>query len=102
VPIINKELKMTILRMPQVKEVTGHRSHASIYSAIKNGLFTKGILIGQRAKGWPADEVAAINKARIAGYSNSEIRELVKRLHMLRVRSSSSLELENCSQELRG
>ena len=78
---------MTILRMPQVKVETGHRSHASIYAAIKDGLFTKGILIGQRAKGWPAEEVVAINNARIAGLSDDEIRELVKQLHMLRTQN---------------
>jgi prophage regulatory protein len=78
---------MSILRMPQVKEVTGHRSHASIYTAIKEGLFTKGILIGQRAKGWPSEEVAAINKARIAGLPDEKIRELVNQLHLLRAQN---------------
>lgn len=72
---------MTILRMPAVKAETGHRSHASIYSAIKAGLFTTGVAIGQRAKGWPSFEVQAINAARIAGKTDDDIRELVKRLH---------------------
>jgi prophage regulatory protein len=72
---------MTILRMPAVKAETGHRSHASIYNAIKAGLFTTGVAIGQRSRGWPDSEVKAINAARIAGKSETEIRELVKRLH---------------------
>ena len=75
---------MSILRMPAVKAETGHRSHASIYNAIRDGLFTTGVAIGQRSKGWPADEVQAINAARIAGKSEAEIRELVKRLHAKR------------------
>lgn len=75
---------MSILRMPAVKAETGHRSHASIYNAIKAGLFTSGIAIGQRARGWPSDEVAAINAARIAGQSDSQIRELVVSLHTKR------------------
>ena len=75
---------MSILRMPAVKAETGHRSHASIYNAIKAGLFTTGVAIGQRSKGWPADEVQAINGARIAGKSEAEIHELVKRLHAKR------------------
>ena len=75
---------MTILRMPAVKAETGHRSHASIYNAIKAGLFTAGVAIGQRAKGWPLYEVQAINAARIAGKSDAELRELVKRLHAKR------------------
>lgn len=76
---------MSILRMSEVKAETGHRSHASIYSAIKAGLFTSGVAIGQRSRGWPKDEVSAINAARIAGKSEAEIRELVNRLHAKRV-----------------
>lgn len=75
---------MSILRMPAVKAETGHRSHASIYNAIRAGLFTKPVPIGERSVGWPDDEVKAINAARIAGKSESEIRELVIRLHAKR------------------
>ena len=75
---------MSILRMPAVKAETGHRSHASIYTAIKAGLFTTGVAIGQRSVGWPLNEVQAINAARIAGKTDAEIRELVKRLHAKR------------------
>lgn len=75
---------MTILRMPAVKAETGHRSHASIYNAIKAGLFTRPVPIGQRSVGWPANEVQAINAARIAGKTETEIRELVVRLHTKR------------------
>ena len=75
---------MSILRMPAVKAETGHRSHASIYNAIKAGLFTKPVPIGQRSVGWPDSEVKAINAARIAGKSESELRELVVRLHAKR------------------
>lgn len=75
---------MNILRMPAVKAETGHRSHASIYNAIKAGLFTKPVLIGQRSVGWPSNEVNVINAARIAGKSEVEIRELVVRLHAKR------------------
>lgn len=76
---------MSILRMPAVKAETGHRSHASIYNAIHAGLFTKPVPIGARSVGWPDYEVSAVNRARIAGQSDSEIRELVKRLHAKRV-----------------
>ena len=75
---------MQILRLPSVKEQTGHRSDASIYNAIREGLFPRGVAIGQRARGWPAADVSAINAARIAGKSDAEIRELVKRLHVKR------------------
>lgn len=75
---------MSILRMPSVKAETGHRSDASIYNAIRAGLFTSGVPIGQRAKGWPDYEVKAINAARIAGKSDDEIRNLVIALHTKR------------------
>ena len=76
---------MSILRMPAVKAETGHKSHASIYTAIKSGLFTQPVPIGERSVGWPDYEVAAINRARIAGQSETEIKELVKRLHAKRI-----------------
>ena len=76
---------MSIYRMPAVKAETGHRSHASIYTAIKNGTFTQPVQIGQRSVGWPDHEVKAINAARIAGKSETEIKELVIRLHAQRV-----------------
>lgn len=72
---------MSILRMPAVKAETGHRSHSSVYSLVKTGLFTRPVPIGQRAVGWPADEVRAINAARIAGKSDEQIRKLVIHLH---------------------
>ena len=75
---------MSILRMPAVKAETGHRSHASIYTAIKNGTFTQPVQIGQRSVGWPDYEVFALNAARIAGKSETEIKELVIRLHAKR------------------
>lgn len=75
---------MLILRLPEVKRVHGHKSDASVYNAIRDGLHTTGVAIGQRAKGWPDYEVNAIIAARIAGKSDDEIRELVKALHAKR------------------
>ena len=76
---------MSILRMPVVKAETGHRSHASIYTAIKAGTFTKPVPIGERSVGWPDYEVKAINAARIAGQSEDAIKALVNRLHAKRI-----------------
>ena len=75
---------MSILRMPTVKVETGHASHASIYGAVHAGLFTMPVAIGQRSVGWPSEEVAAINQARIAGKPDAEIRALVDQLHAAR------------------
>ena len=73
----------TILRLPSVLRERG-RSRSAHYLDIQQGLFTRPVLIGQRAVGWPADEVAALNAARIAGKSEEEVRALVAELETAR------------------
>ena len=75
---------MLILRLPEVKQRRGLRADASVYNEIKVGLCTTGVAISQRSKGWPDYEIDAINKARVAGQSDDQIRELVKALHAKR------------------
>ena len=82
---------MSIIRLPSVKQETGHRSDASIYNAIREGLFTRGVAIGQRCRGWPSYKVKAINATRIAGKSDAEIRELVKTLQAKRTDQANVL-----------
>ena len=80
---------MLIYRLPEVKRLLGHRADASVYNAIRAGLFTAGVAIGQRARGWPDYEVRAINAARIAGKSDADIRQLVTQLHAKRTQPTS-------------
>lgn len=75
---------MTILRITGVLEKTGYQAQASIYNRIRAGTFTRPIQIGQRAVGWPSDEVDALTAALIAGASTAELVELVDKLHALR------------------
>ena len=75
---------MEIWRIQVVKAATGYRSTASIYNNINAGLWTKPVRIGQRSVGWPSDEVVAVNKARVAGATDEQLRELVIRLHAKR------------------
>lgn len=75
---------MSILRMPAIKAELGHRSHASIYNAIRAGLLPSMVKIGERSVGLPDYEVKAINAARIAGQSDEAIKALVNRLHAKR------------------
>jgi prophage regulatory protein len=75
---------MAIWRIETCKTEAGYRSNASIYNLIRDGLWTKPVPIGQRSVGWPDDEIRALNAARIAGKTESEIRELVDRLHTKR------------------
>ena len=73
----------TILRLPTVNSVTGN-SRSTHYLRITQGLFTKPVSLGPRAVGWPSSEVESINAARIAGKTDTEIRELVATLESAR------------------
>lgn len=73
----------TIWRLPTVKAECG-KGRTTIYADINRGLMTKPVRLGVRSVGWPADEVRALNAARIAGKSLPEIQALVKRLEEAR------------------
>ena len=73
----------TILRLPAVLHERG-RSRSAHYLDIQQGLFTHPVSIGARAVGWPSDEVAALNAARIAGKTDEQIRALVVALEAAR------------------
>ena len=73
----------TILRLPVVLRERG-RSRSAHYLDIQEGLFTHPVSIGARAVGWPSDEVAALNAARIAGKTEAQIRALVSELEAAR------------------
>ncbi|CAN5474721.1 hypothetical protein BH11PSE7_BH11PSE7_00100 [soil metagenome] len=76
-------MSQTILRLPSVQSECGY-SRSTIYLRITQGLWTKQVTLGPRCIGWPAHEVAALNAARIAGKSESDIRALVVKLEAAR------------------
>lgn len=76
-------MSQKILRLPVVLNERG-RSRSSHYLDIQQGLFTRPVSIGLRAVGWPSNEVAALNAARIAGKTDEEIRSLVEKLEAAR------------------
>jgi len=69
-----------LLRLPEVAHLLG-RSKWAVYADIRARLFTKPVPVGRRAVAWPASEVAAINRARIAGATVDELQRLVDELH---------------------
>ena len=73
----------TILRLPTVRAESGY-SRSTIYLRISQGLWTKQVCLGPRCVGWPANEVTALNAARIAGKSEEDIRSLVVKLEAAR------------------
>jgi len=72
-----------LYRRPIVEQATGD-SRTTIYRKIKDGLFTRPVKIGGYRVAWPANEIEAINKARIAGKTDEEIRALVIKLEAAR------------------
>ena len=76
---LSREIDFAILRRKTVQLQTGY-SRSTIYLRITQGLWPKPVRLGARAVGWPANEVAAINEARIAGWSDAKIRALVAEL----------------------
>lgn len=81
--VVAYTLVNSLLRRQAVEQVTGD-SRSTIYRKIKEGLFTKPVKIGGDRVAWPANEVEAINKARIAGKSDEEIKKLVIELEAAR------------------
>jgi prophage regulatory protein len=76
-------MSRTILRMSAVKTESG-LSRSTIYLRVSQRLWTKPVPLGARAVGWPSDEVAALNAARIAGKTDDEIRNLVAKMEAAR------------------
>ncbi len=72
-----------LLRLPVLKQVSG-KSRSTVYRDIEKGLMTKPVKIGGGCSAWPYNEVEALNKARIAGKSDDEIKALVVQLEALR------------------
>lgn len=75
-----------LLRRAAVEHMTGD-SRSTIYRKINAGLFIKPVQIGGDRSAWPQNEVEAINKARIAGKSDEDIKQLVIELHAARLAS---------------
>ncbi len=74
----------TLYRRPIVQQLTGD-SRSTTYRKIGKGLFTKPVKIGGDRVAWPANEVEAINKARIAGKTDDAIKALVIELEAARL-----------------
>jgi len=72
-------VSISLLRLPEVLSRKGD-SRSSHFQQVKKGLFTPPLKLGTRTSVWPDYEVDAINAARIASWSNDEIRLLVSEL----------------------
>lgn len=75
--------QITIDRLPGLKAKTGD-ARSTVYKKIAAGLWPRAVCLGGRSVGWPSSETEAILRARIAGKTDDEIRELVKQLEKAR------------------
>ena len=71
-------MAVKLLPLPQVQAITDD-CKAQTYDLISDGLFPPPVKVGRKSV-FPDHEVNAIVAARIAGVSDDELRELVKRL----------------------
>lgn len=59
-------------------------SRSMFYLLLAKGLWTKPVRFGTRAAAWPAPEVEVLVRARIAGQTDLQIRQLVTALERQR------------------
>lgn len=69
-----------LLSLPAVSAKRRNEARSTIYQRVSQGLLTEPVKLG-RSSAWPEDEIEAINAAIIAGASNDELRQLVRKLH---------------------
>ncbi len=72
-----------LLKIETVCALRGVR-RTKVYDDMQAGLWPRPIKLSIRCVRWPASECVAINRARIAGQGDDQIRELVKRLEAAR------------------
>ena len=72
-------MNISIIKLPEILQQTS-KSRSGLYNDIKKGLFPRPFKLGIRSSGWANYEITEIVNATIAGLSESQIKELVKRL----------------------
>lgn len=72
-------MPIEILRTAQALKQTG-LTRSSFYRQLSEGLLPPSIKLGARSVGWVASEIAAVNRARVLGKDDDEIKALVTSL----------------------
>jgi prophage regulatory protein len=74
----------TLWRLPRVEAETG-LCRSAVYAHVGQGLLPKPVRISARSIAWPASEIDFLNRARVAGWADSELRDLVATLEAERL-----------------
>lgn len=78
-----KDYEPQIARFPQVKRMAC-KGPTTIYKEMAEGTFPTPVKIGSRSVAWVVAEVRAVIQARIAGWTDDQIRALVSNLRAAR------------------
>lgn len=70
---------ISLLRRPGLEKTMG-KGRSTIYKDIQDGLLTAPVSIGGSRVAWPDYEILEINKARISGATDDQIKALVVQL----------------------
>ncbi len=92
------------MKLSEVISLSGFK-RSTIYLRIKNGLITRPVQIGKRSIGWPSHEIHTLIKAAIGGFSDNEIRIIVKSLEnsrKIKIESLLTHPLTNLTPSLAG
>lgn len=87
--MVPKDLQLLGLSTVLVRRQRTRNSH---YHDIRIGLFIRGVKVGGRCVAWPAHEVDQLNAARVAGWSEQKIRDLVRKLESQRAELGGMIE----------
>jgi prophage regulatory protein len=68
-----------IVRPGGIKPIMGYSTRTA-YTQVQLGLLPPPVTLAAKATGWPESELAAVQRARIAGKSESFIKQLVQDL----------------------
>jgi prophage regulatory protein len=70
---------LRFLRLADLRQ-NRRTSRSKIYRDVQNGVFPPPVHLGPNTSAWPAHEIDAIDRARIAGDGDDKIKVLVKSL----------------------
>lgn len=71
---------MQFYRVQDICNKFGGQARSTVYADRAEGLLPEPVKLGNRAIGFPSDEIDRVMEARAAGASRDQLKELVKRL----------------------
>ncbi|EOB1206783.1 helix-turn-helix transcriptional regulator [Photobacterium damselae] len=75
--LLINNVETNLLRLPQAIKLTG-LSRATFYRQVKEGLLPRQIHLGPQSVAWLSHELEAVMLARICGYDDNALQDLVK------------------------